>query len=60
MSKTLNRLSKTFNHVAKGIDTTISNMGFSQDRELAHTLSQANNKAVDVAKISENFMQALS
>lgn len=35
-------------------------MGFSQDRELAHTLSQANNKAVDVAKISENFMQALS
>lgn len=60
MSKTLNRLSKTFNHISKGIDATISNMGFSQDRELAHTLSQANNKAVDVAKISENFMQALS
>ena len=60
MSKTLNRLSKTFNHITKGIDNTISNMGFSQDRELAHTLSQANNKAVDVAKISENFMQALS
>lgn len=60
MNKTLNRLSKTFNHISKGIDTTISNMGFSQDRELAHTLSQANNKAVDVAKISENFMQALS
>lgn len=60
MSKTLNRLSKTFNHISKGIDTTISNMGFSQDRELAHTLSQANNKAVDVTKISENFMQALS
>ncbi|MCI9642463.1 MAG: ImmA/IrrE family metallo-endopeptidase [Eubacterium sp.] len=60
MSKTLNRLSKIFNHISKGIDTTISNMGFNQDREHAHTLSQANNKAVDVAKISENFIQALS
>lgn len=60
MNKTLNRLSKTFNHISNGIDTTISNMGFSQERELAHSLSQANSKAVDVAKISENFMQALS
>lgn len=60
MSKTLNRLSKTFNHISNGIDKTISDMGFSQERELAHSLSQANSKAVDVAKISENFMQALS
>ena len=60
MSKTLNRLSKTFNHISNGIDKTISDMGFSQEIELAHSLSQANNKAVDVAKISENFMQALS
>lgn len=60
MSKTLDRLSKTFNHISNGIDTTISNMGFSQEKELSHNLAQANNKAVDVNKISENFMQALS
>ena len=60
MSKTLKRLSKTFNHVTTGIDKTISDMGFSHDREISHTLSQANRNAVDVAKISENFTQALS
>lgn len=60
MSKTLNRLSKTFNHITTGIDKTISDMGFSRDREISHTLSQANSNAVDIAKISKNFMQALS
>ena len=60
MSKTLDRLSKTFNHISNGIDTTISNMGFCREKELSHNLAQANNKAVDVNKISENFMQALS
>lgn len=59
MNKTLDRLSKAFNHTSKGIDETISNMGFAQEKELAHTLAQANGKAVDVSKISENFTQAL-
>lgn len=60
MSKTLERLSKTFNHVTKGIEETISNMGFKPEREIAQNLSQAKNKAVNVSKISENFIQALS
>ena len=59
MNKTLDRLSKAFNHTTKGIDETISNMGFAQEKELAHTLAQANGKAVDVSKISQNFTQAL-
>lgn len=59
MNKTLDRLSKAFNHTTKGIDETISNMGFAQEKELAHTLAQANGKAVDVSKISENFTHAL-
>lgn len=60
MSKTLERLSKTFNHVTKGIEETISNMGFKPEREIAQNLSQAKNNAVNVSKISENFIQALS
>lgn len=60
MSKTLDRLSKTFNHVTKGIEETISNMGFKPEREIAQNLSQAKNNAVNVSKISENFIQALS
>lgn len=60
MSKTLDRLSKTFNHVTKGIEETISNMGFKPEREIAQNLSQAKNNSVSVSKISENFIQALS
>lgn len=60
MSKTLDRLSKTFNHVTKGIEETISNMGFKAEREIAQNLSQAKNNSVSVSKISENFIQALS
>lgn len=59
MSKTLDRLSKTFNHISKGIDETISNMGFSPEREMAHNLSQARMNSIDPAKISANFTQAL-
>lgn len=59
MSKTLNRLSKTFNHISKGIDETITKMGFSPERELAHNLSQAKVNSIDAAKISANFTQAL-
>lgn len=59
MSKTLDRLSKTFNHVTKGIEETISHSGFSQEREVSHNLSQARTNSIDATKISENFMQAL-
>lgn len=60
VDKTLNRLSKTFNHVSKGIETTMSNMGFAPEKEIAQNLSQAKNNAINPLKISENFMQALS
>ncbi len=60
MDKTLNRLSKAFNHVTKGIDETISNMGFAPEKEIALNLSQAKSNAINPLKISENFMQALS
>lgn len=59
MSKTLDRLSKTFNHISKGIDEKISDMGFSPEREIAHNLSQARMNSIDPAKISANFTQAL-
>lgn len=59
MSKTLNRLSKTFNHISKGIDETISQMGFSPEKEITHNLSQAKVNSIDAAKISANFTQAL-
>jgi len=60
VDKTLNRLSKTFNHISKGIETTMSNMGFAPEKEIAPNLSQAKNNAVNPLKISENFIQALS
>ena len=60
IDKTLNRLSKTFNHVSKGIETTMSDMGFSPEREIAQNLSQAKSNAINPIKISENFTQALS
>lgn len=59
MGKTLDRLSKTFNHISKGIDDTISAMGFSPEKEIAHNLSQARINSIDPAKISANFTQAL-
>lgn len=60
IDKTLNRLSKTFNHVSKGIETTMSDMGFAPEREIAQNLSQAKSNAINPIKISENFTQALS
>ncbi len=60
MDKTLNRLSKAFNHVTKGINETISNMGFAPEKEIALNLSQAKANAINPLKISENFIQALS
>lgn len=60
IDKTLNRLSKTFNHISKGIEATMSDMGFSPEREIAQNLSQAKSNAINPMKISENFTQALS
>ena len=45
MSATLNRLSKTFNHVTKGIDGAAADLGFELSHNIEKNLSQANNKA---------------
>lgn len=60
MGKTLDRLSKAFNHVTDGIESTMTSMGFAPEREIAQNLSQAQNNSISVSKISENFMNALS
>lgn len=59
MSDMFSRLSNSLAHVSKGIDDTVKARGIDLEQTQSHDKQQSKNKAVDVSKISENFIQNL-
>lgn len=57
ISDMFGRLSNSLAHVSKGIDETVKARGIDLEQTQSYDKQQSKNKAVDVSKISENFIQ---